>query len=292
MTIRPFVPAFMPVGILTAALQELTPRAVRDEDPDRAIEDWLDFARELVGMGVELVSTGGTASILHEAGLPVTDVASVTGAPGILDGRVKTLHPAVHGGILARRDVPADLEELVAAGIGRIDLVCVGLYPFERVVAGLDPEEGEAIEMIDVGGPALLRAAAKNHAHVAAVCRVEDYEPVLDQVRATGGVSPELRRQLALRAFATTAAYDGQIAAWLGRDQPFPETFTPVFDRVLELPYVLHNVAKGSSAREAFVARAGKMMVPYLVDPNTGAAMFESAEIVRYLDATYALPPS
>jgi phosphoribosylaminoimidazolecarboxamide formyltransferase / IMP cyclohydrolase len=210
------------------------------------------FAEGLHAAGIELVASGGTARFLAEAGLPVTAVSELTGFPEMLGHRVVTLHPAVHGGILARRDVPADLEELVAAGIGRIDLVCVGLYPFERVVAGLDPEEAEAIEMIDVGGPALLRAAAKNHAHVAAVCRVEDYEPVLGEVRATGGVSPELRRQLALRAFATTAAYDGQIAAWLGRDQPFPETFTPVFDRVLELPY-----GENPHQRGAYYAQRG-----------------------------------
>ncbi|HEU0336313.1 MAG TPA: bifunctional phosphoribosylaminoimidazolecarboxamide formyltransferase/IMP cyclohydrolase [Gaiellaceae bacterium] len=210
------------------------------------------FAEGLHAAGVELVASGGTARFLAEAGLPVTAVSELTGFPEMLGHRVVTLHPAVHGGILARRDVPGDLEELVAAGIGRIDLVCVGLYPFERVVAGLDPDEAEAIEMIDVGGPALLRAAAKNHAHVAAVCRPDDYEAVLGEIRATRGVSPELRRRLALRAFATTAAYDGQIAAWLGRDEPFPETLTPVFDRVLELPY-----GENPHQRGAYYAQRG-----------------------------------
>jgi phosphoribosylaminoimidazolecarboxamide formyltransferase/IMP cyclohydrolase len=173
-----------------------------------------DFARELVGMGVELVSTGGTASTLREAGLPVTDVASVTGAPGILDGRVKTLHPAVHGGILARRDVEAHMAAIEALDIPPIDLVVVNLYPFEATVAegaGYDA----TIEMIDVGGPAMVRAAAKNHASVTVVVEPEDYAPVLDAMRAHNRCTTlELRRRLAGKAFGRTAAYDGAIASW------------------------------------------------------------------------------
>jgi phosphoribosylaminoimidazolecarboxamide formyltransferase/IMP cyclohydrolase len=210
------------------------------------------FAEGLHAAGVELVASGGTARFLADAGVPVTPVQELTGYPELLAHRVVTLHPAVHAGILARRDVKEDLEELVAYGIGRIDLVCVSLYPFEKVVAGLDVEDEEAIEMIDVGGPALLRAAAKNHAHVAALCRPEDYEPVLDEIRATGGVSPGTRRRLALRAFSTTAAYDGQIASWLARDDPFPETLTPVFDRAGELAY-----GENPHQRAAYYAQRG-----------------------------------
>ena len=210
------------------------------------------FAQGLHGAGVELVASGGTARFLADAGVPVTPVHELTGYPELLGHRVVTLHPAVHGGILARRDVPADLEELVAHGIGRIDLVCVSLYPFEKALAGLEVDEAEAIELIDVGGPALLRAAAKNHAHVAALCRPEDYEPVLAEIRATGGVAADTRRRLALRAFSTTAAYDGQIAAWLGRDEPFPETFTPVLDRTLELAY-----GENPHQRAAYYAERG-----------------------------------
>jgi phosphoribosylaminoimidazolecarboxamide formyltransferase/IMP cyclohydrolase len=188
----------------------------------------VEFARELVGMGVELVSTGGTASTLREAGLPVTDVASVTGAPGILDGRVKTLHPAVHGGILARRDDEAHMATIAALDIPPIDLVVVNLYPFEATVA--DGAGYEAtVEMIDVGGPAMVRAAAKNHASVTVVVDPEDYGPVLESMRAhEGRTTPELRRRLAGTAFARTAAYDAAIAGWFGAEsgELLPERLT------------------------------------------------------------------
>jgi phosphoribosylaminoimidazolecarboxamide formyltransferase/IMP cyclohydrolase len=147
------------------------------------------------------------------------------------------LHPALHAGILARRDVPADLAELEAHGIGPIDLVCVNLYPFEKTVGRLDVSWEEVIEQIDVGGPALLRAAAKNHAHVVALCRPEDYGPLLEEFRARAEVSDETRRELAGRAFRTTAAYDAAVAGWFGRDDVFPETYLPVFDRFAELSY-------------------------------------------------------
>jgi phosphoribosylaminoimidazolecarboxamide formyltransferase/IMP cyclohydrolase len=195
------------------------------------------FAEGLHRAGVELVASGGTARFLADEGLPVTPVQELTGFPEMLAHRVVTLHPAVHGGILARRDNPHDMEELVAHGIGRIDLVAVSLYPFERVVAALEVDESEAIEMIDVGGPAMLRAAAKNFAHVTAICHTDDYEPVLAEIREHGVVSEATRRRLALRSFATTAAYDAQIAAWLAAEERFPETYTPVFDRVLDLAY-------------------------------------------------------
>ena len=195
------------------------------------------FAEGLHGLGVELVASGGTATFLADLGLPVTPVESITESPEMLGGRVKTLHPRIHGGILARRDVEGDMRALVEQGIGPIDLVCVNLYPFEQAVAGLAFAEAEAIEMIDVGGPALLRAAAKNSAHVVPVCRAERYADVLDELRAHGDVGPATRRALAVEAFSTTAGYDGAIAAWLGADGVFPETFTPVFDKQLELPY-------------------------------------------------------
>ena len=147
---------------------------------------------------------------------------SCTGFAELLGHRVVTLHPAVHGGILARRDMPEDLADLERHGFEPIDLVCVNLYPFEQTIAGLDVSFEEAIEKIDVGGPAMLRAAAKNHAHVVPLCRVEDYEPVLAELRSGADVSAATRRGLAARAFATTAAYDGAINGWLGRDERFP----------------------------------------------------------------------
>jgi phosphoribosylaminoimidazolecarboxamide formyltransferase / IMP cyclohydrolase len=213
------------------------------------------LARGLRELGVELVASGGTASFLDEVGVPVTFVETVTGFPELLGHRVVTLHPAVHGGILARRDVARDLEELEEHGIAPIDLVCVNLYPFESVVAGIGIPDADAIEMIDVGGPALLRAAAKNHAHVVPLCRPDDYEPLLDELRQRGDVTPAARRALAHRAFATTAAYDAAIAAYLGRDEPFPETLALAFERELELAY-----GENPHQRAAYYAERGRRM--------------------------------
>ena len=195
------------------------------------------FARDLHSLGVELLASGGTAKALADERIPVTPLEEVTGFGELLGHRVVSLHPAVHGGILARRDVPADLAELAAHGIEPIDLVCVNLYPFEKTVGRLDVPWEDAIEQIDVGGPALLRAAAKNHAHVVALCRPADYGPLVEEFRARAEVSTETRRELAARAFQTTAAYDASVAAWFGREDVFPETYVPVFDRYEELAY-------------------------------------------------------
>jgi phosphoribosylaminoimidazolecarboxamide formyltransferase/IMP cyclohydrolase len=183
-----------------------------------------DFARGLVGLGVELLASSGTARLLADERIPVTPLEELTGFGELLGHRVVTLHPAVHGGVLARRDVPEDMAELRAHGIEPIDLVCVNLYPFERTVGRLDVAWEDALEQIDIGGPALLRAAAKNHAHVVPVCRPEDYEPVLGELRAHTAVSDGTRRRLAARAFQRTASYDAAVAGWLGRDDTFPET--------------------------------------------------------------------
>lgn len=166
----------------------------------------VDLARGLAALGIEILSTGGTAAALREAGLAVTDVSAFTGHPEILDGRVKTLHPKVHGGILQRRNNPADLETCRQLGIPPLDLVCVNLYPFEQT---------PALENIDIGGPALLRSAAKNHADVIALCDPADYAPVLAALRAAGDLPLARRRALAQKVFARTAAYDAAIAVWL-----------------------------------------------------------------------------
>ena len=210
------------------------------------------FARELQRLGVEILASGGTARALAEERIPVTPLESLTGFGELLGHRVVTLHPAVHAGILARRDVPADLAELDAHGISPIDLVCVNLYPFERTVGRLDVSLEEAIEQIDVGGPAMLRAAAKNHEHVVPICRPVDYEPVLEEFRSRAEVSPETRRALATRAFETTAAYDAAVARWFGREEDFPETYVPVFDRVTELSY-----GENPHQRAAYYAQRG-----------------------------------
>ena len=195
----------------------------------------VDFARALHALGIEVLSTGGTARQLREAGVPVTDVSSYTGFPEMMDGRVKTLHPKIHGGLLARRDT--DSEAMREHGIAGIDLLVVNLYPFERTVARPDCDLATAIENIDVGGPAMLRAAAKNHAWVTVVVDAGDYPAVLEELRAGGAVAPSTRFRLAARAFEHTARYDGAIASYLGA-QGGSETPPAAFPRTLNLRYV------------------------------------------------------
>jgi phosphoribosylaminoimidazolecarboxamide formyltransferase / IMP cyclohydrolase len=176
----------------------------------------IEFARGLAAMGVKLLSTGGTARTLADAGLPVTEIAAYTGFPEMLDGRVKTLHPKVHGGILARRDVTEDVATLARHGIPGIDLVVVNLYPFREAVARPACTLAEAIENIDIGGPAMLRSAAKNHAHVGVVVDPGDYPALLAELRTHGGtLTPATRFALAQKAFSHTAAYDGAISNYL-----------------------------------------------------------------------------
>ncbi len=195
------------------------------------------FARGLAALDVELVASGGTAGLLEDVGLEVIRVESLTSFPEMLGGRVKTLHPRVHAGILARRDVEEDVRALEEQSIEPFDLVCVNLYPFEAAVAGHGVAEEQAVELIDIGGPAMLRGAAKNFAHCAPVCRPEDYEPVLEELRDSGELSLETRRALAARAFAATAAYEAAIARWFAERETFPDTLTIAFDKVLDLEY-------------------------------------------------------
>ena len=171
----------------------------------------VDFGRELVALGFELISTGGTYQALIEAGLPVMQVAEVTGSPEILDGRVKTLHPRIHGGLLARRDLPAHMAQLAEHDITPIDLVASNLYPFERVVATNGVTDEDIIENIDIGGPAMVRASAKNFASVLIVTSPGDYQAVTDALR-DGTDDQAFRRRLAARAFAHVSAYDALIA--------------------------------------------------------------------------------
>ncbi|MGD9873119.1 MAG: bifunctional phosphoribosylaminoimidazolecarboxamide formyltransferase/IMP cyclohydrolase [Kiritimatiellia bacterium] len=185
-----------------------------------------DFARELAARKVELLSTGGTAAALREAGLPVTEVSDFTGFPEMLDGRVKTLHPKIHAGLLARRDQKDHMEQLSEQGFVPIDLVCVNLYPFEATVAADNVPLEAAIEQIDIGGPSLLRAAAKNFGAVAAVCDPADYGRIIAEMDANGGaVSQSLRLELAQKVFAHTAQYDAVVAWHLADQLPnAPET--------------------------------------------------------------------
>ncbi|MEA2582835.1 MAG: phosphoribosylaminoimidazolecarboxamide formyltransferase / cyclohydrolase [Thermomicrobiales bacterium] len=178
----------------------------------------VEFARKLIGAGWEIVSTGGTLSALRAAGIPALAVAEVTGFPEILDGRVKTLHPKIHGGLLARRDLPDHVSALDAHEIVPIDLLAVNLYPFEETVRDPGSAEIDAVEQIDIGGPAMLRAAAKNFAGVIVLTDPEDYGAVADEIEA-GTVAPERRRALAAKAFAHVSAYDALVAAYLRADQ-------------------------------------------------------------------------
>jgi phosphoribosylaminoimidazolecarboxamide formyltransferase/IMP cyclohydrolase len=198
----------------------------------------VDFATALARLRWELVSTGGTAAALRSAGLTVRDVSDLTGFAEMLDGRVKTLHPAIHGGILARRDVPAHLQQIQAAGIAPIGLVIVNLYPFRETAARTNVTAEDVIEQIDIGGPALLRSAAKNFGDVTAVVDPSDYTRVLAGLEG-GEDDLDLRRLLAGKVFAHTAAYDSAIAAWFAaaRGDTFPEHLTLAFERAQLLRY-------------------------------------------------------
>ena len=175
----------------------------------------VELARELVALGFEILSTGGTAKALHEAGVPVTEVSAYTGFPEILDGRVKTLQPKIHGGLLGRRNDPGHQEQMQSLGIEPIDLLIVNLYAFEKTVAKPDCTLEEAIENIDIGGPAMLRAAAKNYQDVTVVTDPADYPKVLSELKARGGTSQATRFELAKKVFALTHHYDGAITWYL-----------------------------------------------------------------------------
>lgn len=180
----------------------------------------IEFAKALHTLDIEILSTGGTASLLKEADIPVIEVADYTGFPEILDGRVKTLHPKVHGGILARRDDDTHLAQLKTHQIDTIDLVCINLYPFEATIAKSGTTLIEAIENIDIGGPSMIRSAAKNHAHVAVVTSAQDYDLIIAELKAQeGALTPSTRQRLAYQAFTHTAAYDQAISQYLGQYQ-------------------------------------------------------------------------
>jgi phosphoribosylaminoimidazolecarboxamide formyltransferase/IMP cyclohydrolase len=211
------------------------------------------FARGLAELGVELVASGGTAAYITELGIDVTPVEDVTDFPELLAGRVKTLHPRIHAGILARRNDRGDLDELRAQAIRPFDLVCVNLYPFQRVAGQKDIREEEAVEMIDIGGPAMLRAAAKNFLHVVPVCRAERYDYLLEQLGENDGeIELSVRRQLAAEAFAHTAAYEASIASWFADVETFPPRLIVSLEKTRPLAY-----GENPHQRAAYYAEAG-----------------------------------
>jgi phosphoribosylaminoimidazolecarboxamide formyltransferase / IMP cyclohydrolase len=199
-----------------------------------------------------LVASGGTAEHLAENGIEATPVEELTEIPEMLGGRVKTLHPRIHAAILARRDHPEDVAALERYGIVPFDLVCVGLYPFAQVAGRYGVKEEDAVEMIDIGGPSMLRSAAKNFEHVVPVCRPERYAQILKELRESGGVSDETRRELAAEAFATTAAYEAAISSWFLGREAFPERFIASFQKVSELAY-----GENPHQRAAYYAEEG-----------------------------------
>ncbi len=226
----------------------------------------VDFARGLSELGIALLSTGGTASAIRDAGLEVTDVAEFTGQEEILGGRVKTLHPRLHAALLAKRDDPEHMAALAADGIEPIDLVCVNLYPFQETVARQDVTEAEAVENIDIGGPTMIRAAAKNHHSVAVVVRPESYDAVLAELEAGDAtISEETRHWLANEAFADIAGYDAAISRWFGlRYEAFPQYWVFAYEKFLELSYGENPHQKGalyveSGARSHVLAKVSKL---------------------------------
>ena len=198
----------------------------------------VDFAKDLTALGVEIISTGGTYKLLKENDVPVIEVSDVTGFPEMLDGRVKTLHPMIHGGLLARRDLPEHMAAIAEKGIGPIDMVVVNLYPFKQTVLKDENDLENIVENIDIGGPSMIRAAAKNYESVAVITSPKQYAPVLEQMRADG-ISKELLSELMAEAFITTANYDNMIANQMNKRfcEGFPESFPVPTEKVMDLRY-------------------------------------------------------
>ncbi|GGH83059.1 phosphoribosylaminoimidazolecarboxamide formyltransferase/IMP cyclohydrolase [Pullulanibacillus pueri] len=217
-------------------------------------EGLIPFVNSLTKLGYEILSTGGTKKAIEAAGLPVVSVSDVTGFPEILEGRVKTLHPALHGGFLADRSKESHLEQIKEQGIEPIDLVAVNLYPFKQTVANPDVTYEDAVENIDIGGPSMLRAAAKNHASVTVVCDAADYDTVIEALETHGETDFELRQRLAAKVFRYTAAYDALIADYLTKKtgEAFPESFTVTFEKNQDLRYGENPHQKAAFYKEAF----------------------------------------
>ncbi len=242
----------------TAGLEGAQPGEVRVRRALLSVSDKqgvVAFARGLLALGVEIVSTGGTARALEGDGLPVRSIDDFTGFPEMMDGRVKTLHPRLYAGLLARRDEEEHLRAAEEQGIEQVDLVCVNLYPFEQTVARGDATEEEVIENIDIGGPSMIRAAAKNAPFAAVVVDPQDYEGLLEELHESRGrLSLETRRKLAAKAFACTARYDAAIATWFAARtyEGFPPTWNDSYEKVSDLRY-----GENPHQQAAFYSRAG-----------------------------------
>ena len=218
-----------------------------------------EFCRELAGLGVQIISTGGTKTLLERENVPVIGISEVTGFPEILDGRVKTLHPAVHSGLLAVRGEESHRRQMEELGLDYIDLVVVNLYPFQQTIAKPDVSYEDAIENIDIGGPTMLRSAAKNHAYVTVVVDANDYPKVLEEVRAAGDTTLETRKRLAAKVFRHTAAYDAVIAGYFAKvlDEPLPERLTVTYEKIQDLRYGENPHQRAAFYRKPMAAPGG-----------------------------------
>ncbi|MDP1510130.1 bifunctional phosphoribosylaminoimidazolecarboxamide formyltransferase/IMP cyclohydrolase [Paenibacillus sp. CMAA1739] len=217
----------------------------------------VEFCRELSKLGVEIVSTGGTSSLLSKEGIPVIGISEVTGFPEIMDGRVKTLHPAVHSGLLAVRDNEEHQRQMKELGLDYIDLVVVNLYPFAETIAKPGVTYEDAIENIDIGGPTMLRSAAKNHAFVSVVVDADDYSTVLEEIRKDGDTELNTRKRLAAKVFRHTAAYDALISDYLSNvtGDPLPERYTVTYEKIQDLRYGENPHQQAAFYREPLAAK-------------------------------------
>lgn len=253
----------------------------------------IEFAKGLVDLGWEIIATGGTMTRLREAGIDVINISDITGFPEICEGRVKTLHPKVHGGLLGRRDKEEHMAQLAENGIETIEMVCVNLYPFEATVAREGVTLEEAVENIDIGGPSMLRSAAKNFRDVTVVCDPDDYEMVLSEIAATGSTTPETRIRLSAKAYTHTAEYDSHIATYMRKAAGLDEKLFLTFDIAQSLRYGENPHQKASFYRAsekvpfsvAFARQLGGKELSYNNIQDANAAL----QIVREFDAPFCV---
>ncbi len=253
----------------------------------------IEFAKALRSLGWEIIATGGTMTKLRENGVEVINISDITGFPEICDGRVKTLHPKVHGGLLGRRDLPDHMAQLEANGISTIEMVCVNLYPFEATIAKEGVTMEDAVENIDIGGPSMLRSAAKNFRDVTVVCDPSDYEMILSELRATGNTTPETRLKLSAKAYTHTALYDSHIAEYMRRQAGLDEKLFLSFDAVQSLRYGEnpHQQAMFYRAQQevpfsvAFARQLGGKELSYNNIQDANAAL----QIVREFDRPFCV---
>lgn len=253
----------------------------------------MEFCTALSNMGWEIIATGGTMKTLRDAGLNVINISDVTGFPEICDGRVKTLHPKVHGGLLGRRDLEDHMRQLEENGIEKIDMVCVNLYPFEATIAKENVTMEDAVENIDIGGPSMLRSAAKNFRDVTVVCDPDDYTLILEEIASTGNTTPSTRLRLSAKAYTHTAEYDSHIATYMRRQAGLPEKLFLNFDIVQGLRYgenphqqaAFYRAAKEVPFSVAFARQLGGKELSYNNIQDANAAL----NIVREFDEPFCV---